>query len=183
MHDDLVEVPEFIDSGTTVIYTKGFDEFAADAGWAATLYLAGPSILNVAGAPSGSDFVFTLSAAQTAALLPGGYSWIERVSQGGQKFDADSGRLTVRPDVAAATTGSLETWESKTLTAIEAFLSGNLTAGVAGYSIAGRSIQYIPLTELLTLRGQLKRAVRAQQYPGRLTPEIRVCFSGVESER
>ena len=43
------------------------------------------------------------------------------------------------------------------INAIETVISGRITSDVENYSIAGRQITKIPLTELLVIRDRLKR--------------------------
>jgi len=49
------------------------------------------------------------------------------------------------------------------LNAIEAVLEGRITADVESYSIAGRSITKIPVSELLVLRSKYKAEVQSQE--------------------
>lgn len=47
--------------------------------------------------------------------------------------------------------------------AIESVLEGRASSDVESYSIAGRSITKIPISELLTLRAKYKAEVEAQE--------------------
>jgi len=43
------------------------------------------------------------------------------------------------------------------ISAIESFIAGRITSDVENYSIAGRQITKIPITELMDLKDRLKR--------------------------
>lgn len=181
MHDDLTEIPSIITGGTTVSWRRTYDEFSAGEGWSAKLYLAGASVFNKAATASGSDFIYTLTAAETSALLPGGYGWWERVSQGGLVYEAvEPGRLTIAPDPATATAGSMQAQEEKDLAAIRAFLSGNAT--VKNYTIGDRSLEYHDQAWLAQRASILEARIEARRHPGRIAREVRVCFGGLANE-
>ena len=54
------------------------------------------------------------------------------------------------------------------LAAIEAVLEGRITADIETYSIAGRQITKIPISELLTLRSKYKIEVQAEEDAERI---------------
>lgn len=178
MHLDLTEIPETITGGTSVTWRKTYGEFPADGGWTAKLYLAGASVFNKAATASGSDFVYALTNADTTALLPGVYSFWERVTQGGQSYDACTGRLTILADPATATAGSLQSYAEKTLAALLAFQAGNLTSGIRNYVIGDRSLEYYSPDEISKLIGVYRAQVEATKHPGKIAREVRVEFTG-----
>lgn len=69
----------------------------------------------------------------------------------------------------------LDTHAYRMVTAIEAVLEGKVTADVASYSIAGRSITKIPIVELIELREKYRKefenevlAFRGKKKPKRV---------------
>lgn len=181
--DFATALPEQIVAGTTVKVRRSYADCPASAGWTLTLFLNGAETFSKAFSASGDSFEITLTAAETAGLTPGNYQFIEQASKSGEKFipPGGSGVVAVMPDVTSATL--LQTWEEKTLAVVEAALTGRLTSGQEEYQIHGRAVKFIPASELLALRGSLRRAVEQQRTPGLALPEIRVAFTGVNYER
>ena len=57
---------------------------------------------------------------------------------------------------------------STMLTAIESVLEGRITSDIENYSIAGRQITKIPITELLVLRDRYKSEVQSEEEAARI---------------
>lgn len=176
------QIPDAFAAGTTVTYTRAYADYPANAGWGATLYLAGASLFSVAGSASGASFVYTLTAAQTALLTAGNYQWREVVSKGTEKYIADSGVVQIEPDITAATAGSMQTFEELELARVEEVLSGRTTGDVESYQVGNRAMTKIPHKELRAYRAELKRTIYAQRHPGTFGPPIRAIFTGVRNE-
>lgn len=174
----LTAMPDTLTAGTTVSYTRAVPDYPATDGWTLTLYLAGKSVLNVAATPSGSDYAVALTAAQTAGLAAGVYTWVERVTKGAEKHDVGRGVVAVLDDPSTATAGSQQSWEEKTLEVVEAALSGQMTSAIASYQIGNRAVAKIPARELWQIRNALKAAVAQQRNPGRFGRPILARFTG-----
>lgn len=170
-------MPATISSGTTVTYRRSLPDYPANQGWQLTVYLAGKSILNVAAVANGPDHDVTLTATQTAALAAGVYTWVERVVKGTEKYDVARAVVTVLADLAAATAGSLQSFEEKTLAVLEAAISGQLTDRVRSYQIFGRAVEKIPMDELRSLRNEFLAAVQ-QQKTGKVGRTLLGRFTG-----
>ncbi len=173
----LSDLPDNFHAGTTVTYSRAGGDYPANQGWSRDLYLAGASVLKVAGTASGADFLFTLDAASTAKLKAGTYQWKELATKAGEVRIADSGTVNVLFNIAAAGAGDAQSWEEATLAVVEDVLANRITADTQAYSIAGRAVTKIPVKELLELRVTLKRAVQAQKNPGVLGPQVLVRFT------
>lgn len=188
-HDTLTAIPEQIVAGTTVKFRRTYGHYPASAGWALSLYLAGASVLSENGVADGDSFNFTLTNAETGALTPGNYNWQERATLAGETYVADFGVLEVLPNLAAATAGSLQSFNAKLLAAVEASLNLRFGVGAASaidvveeYTIHGRSLKKFSTAELLDLRSRLRQIVRSEANPGRLGPKVLVTFTGVDQE-
>lgn len=174
--DTLVALPASISAGTTVTYRRTLADFPANGGWTLKLYLAGIGTANVTAAGDGADFVVTLSATVTAALAPGVYQYLERVTKAAEVHDVSRGSVNVAPDLTAATPGSAQSWEEKTLTVVEAKLSGRMGSGIDDYQIGSRLVRYIPIVDLMKMRAELKAQVAAQRNVGRAGRAVLVTF-------
>ena len=131
----------------------------------------------IAATASGASFSITLTAAITAGLAAGTYQWSERVTKSGESYDAASGLVVVQANIATAIAGDLQSWEEKALVVVDAALLGRLTSDQQAFSIAGRAVTKIPITELLSIRTSLVAAVRSQRTPGKFGTSVDFNFS------
>lgn len=156
-------------------YTRTVTDFPATS-WTLKLTLAGPKVLTVTAATSGTDFVVTLSATQTAALEAGAYVYVERVESGVERYDVERGAVTVTADPTLAGPGDLQSKEEKMLVVVEAAIDGTLASGMQSYQILGRAVSKIPIRELMELRSQLKAAIAARKS-GSISRPILIRFT------
>lgn len=187
MHENLTALPEQIVSGTAYDFTLTYAEFPANE-WTLKLLIAGPGFLSIDADVDGLSFAVALTNANTAGIPPGNYVWEYRVTKGGKSYVADSGVLEVLPNLAVATPGSLQSFNSKALAAVEAAISIRLGIGgtavdvIESYSVGSRNIMKMSLRDLYDLRASLRMAVRNEARPGRLGPQVRAAFTGVGAE-
>ena len=175
-----IQWPAAFVAGDTVNVSRSFQGYRSTDGWTLKVYLAGARVANATGTPQADGtWLITLSADTTSNLTPGTYQLLERVSNNaGEVYSVSSSTLQVVADPASATPGSLQTHEEKTLSVIEAALSGRLGADIEHYSIAGRSVSKIPIRELKELHGVYKAAVWRQKNPGMMGgPAMAVQFT------
>jgi hypothetical protein len=166
--NELSALPDCFAAGTTVSYRRSLSEYPATAGWELRLYLAGVSVLSELAAADGADHVVTLTAAETAPLGAGTYTWEERVSQGSEVHTVASGTVVVEPDIATATAGDLQSWEEKTLVIVEAALSDTLATADESYQIHGRAVSKYDKRELLKIRDSLLVRIQRRKRGGKL---------------
>lgn len=176
------QIPDSFAAGTTVDVTLSYASYPASGGWTAMLHLAGAALASVTGTATGKAFRFKLTAANSAPLPAGNYQWRVVVTDGTDKFIADSGVLLVQPNIETATAGSMQSFEERDLAVVEAILNGRMTTGMESYVIGNRQATLIPHKELRAYRAELKRAIYAQRNPGKFGPQVRVAFTGVRSE-
>src|SRR3954467_12562199 len=77
----------------------------ASAGWVLTYYfkkLDGLQNFSFAAAASGKQFSVARTAANTAALIAGDYSWVAIAVNGADAREVDSGKFTILPRYDAA---------------------------------------------------------------------------------
>lgn len=157
---DLTAVPTTLLAGDSYTLTLTTPDYPASAGWTLTFAVAGPSVDTWTSAASGDAHVITLPAADTAALLPGGYQSTLRASKGATVTTITRGTCAVEADVVTAAVGALETWAEKTLAIIEAVLANTATDAMKMYMIGGRQVMTHTLPELMALRAQLRTEVQ-----------------------
>lgn len=180
---DATALPRSFNAGSTVAYTRSEPDYPASAGWTMTLYLAGAVVLGPYEAqPDGDDYTIVISAASTSNAPAGQYRWEERVAKDDLVYPVAAGTVKVYANIAAATAGSALTWAEKALAAVDARLEGRLTSDIESFSIAGRSVSHIPITELVKLRASLSAQVAAQRNPNVFGSQVRAVFTGERNE-
>lgn len=95
--------------------------------------------------------------------------------------------INVEPSAASSPAGTFQTFEEKTLAAIEAVITarvngGSPSADIEAYHIAGRAVTKMSMTELLRLRGTYRSVVWRQQHPGKLSKPRKVEFNQESEE-
>lgn len=174
----LTALPDSFAAGTTVKLTVSLADYPANAGWSLDLILVGPGKLNVTSTASGTDHALELTALATKPLPAGSYTWAYRVSKGGEVYQVDGGQVIVTADVVAAGIGELQDPDEKQLAIVEGILTGRLTADTAeAYTIAGRSVNKIPVAELFKIRDKLRTIVARKRSGGSIGVQHVVTFT------
>ena len=159
--------PETFASGDTVKWTKSLGDYPATT-WTLLYSFRGPQAWSVTASASGTDYSVTISAATTANLQPGDYDWVGSVTSGSEKWTACSGKLTITQNLASVT-GEYDNRsdKKKLFDAICDLCSGRLVNGIDSYTIAGRSINKIPIEQLFVIRDRLAWEVKAEENKGK----------------
>jgi len=126
------------------------------------------SRIDLTATADGTDHLIDVSAATTATYDPGDYDWIAYVSDGTSRYTVARGRLTVKPDLAAADLYDSRSHARKVLEAVEAVLEKRATKDQASYSINGRSLARTPIADLLVLRDRYRAEVRREEAAERI---------------
>ncbi|QOR55228.1 MAG: hypothetical protein SHS37scaffold296_45 [Burkholderiales phage 68_11] len=156
-------------SWTDAAVTLPDGRVATSASWTLTYYLRGPAALDlVATADSSSpgNWKTALSAAASTALGAGLYRWSAAVAAGSERLTVGSGQLTLTDNLATVVAGAdARSAAQKALADCEAAMATfNKTGGkVRKYDIAGRSMEFQSLTELMQLHAFWKGKVLAEQ--------------------
>lgn len=86
------------------------------------------SFFDVTAAADGDEFAVTVAKASTAAYTVGSYDWIAVVESATERFEKDSGRIEVLPNLATAAAYDVRGFARKMVDAIEAVLLSRATA-------------------------------------------------------
>jgi hypothetical protein len=136
-------------------------------GWTLKYALRGPSSADVvAVAGAGVTWSSTLAAADSAKLTPGTYAWAAYVSKGAERLTVGGGQLAITADVSTLSAGyDPRTTAQQALEACEAAMATfNATGGkVKKYEIAGRTMEFQTIGELMQLHTFWKLKVTAEQ--------------------
>jgi hypothetical protein len=140
------------------------------ASWSLDYRFAGQTVLTASGVANtqGTGWTLTLTAAQTAQLLPGVYSFQAYVTKSTERYTVFEGTITVRQNLATTAAGyearsTARVW----LDQIEKALSDWSKDPYAEYEIAGRR-QVWRLEELLHLRSKAQWEVKREEKAERI---------------
>lgn len=164
-------------AGTTVSFLRSFSEYPA-TDWDYTLYLRGPSILDVVGEVDGEAFNVTISAEESAELKAGIYRYVERVeNEDGEIFEVGQGTVEVAADRSAAVAGAEQRsfarqMRDKIHAALLAFNSGSAAFTVQSFTIGNRQMVYRTHAELVTAMHYFDEAVRREEADERIAKGI-----------
>jgi hypothetical protein len=175
------QIPESFIAGDTVQWRYSPSNYHASDGWVLVYtFVNATTRKQITAAADGAAFIATLNAEDSAAWPPADYVWSAVVTRDGERYTVDTGRITVRPDIAAAPEGGFDARSParKVLEAIDAKLAGRASADqldVIEYHIGMRGLRR---TEdgLLKLRGMYAAAVWREENPGELCMSMGVSF-------
>lgn len=157
-------VPDELIAGDTWKWTREYADFPP-ATWVVTFYFEnGTAAWNIVATTSGSLFLATMTAAASAAIVPGVYAWFARATQGAESYvvPGESGWLTVLADPASAGMVDRRSYNRQLLDAINATLLGSATTDQMAMTIGGRSLQRRSLSELEDLKVKTERRVNQE---------------------
>ena len=153
----------------TYLITPGLDYIGTQidpATYVGNLYMRSATAglgLTLTGTNENGAYRFTADATATGALTPGKYTYQIIAKKSGDASMVESGEIQV---VAGATyTGTPAAFDNRSqnqidLDAVQACIRAIINGGaVSEYTVAGRSLKRMPMTELLQLESRLKAAV------------------------
>lgn len=178
-----MNIPARITAGDSVSWRE--ESFTLQGGavrvippaWGLSLSLRGPLAagVDVNATVDAGGWLFALTADQTSGFNTGPkalvWFWQLFAVNGVQRLTAATGKLRVRPNLAAiATTTTFDgrSEAEQTLGAIEAEIKARTEGGATlEYTIGQRSLKKEPLTALMELRKQYRQIVRLERRRGK----------------
>jgi len=120
----------------------------------------GQEPLSLEGTASGTDFVFTFTAEQSAALAPGRWNWAIRVAKDTTAKTVQIGETVIRPNPQAVAAPS---HAEKCLKLIEAALEERFVDVQESISIMGQDISKVSAAELHRLMNRYQAKVNNER--------------------
>ncbi len=158
--------PLKVNAGSTIQWQKALSNYPASEGWSLSYSFVSTvgNRFDVASAASGSDYLVTISAATSALIFPGVWTWQSYVTKASERFFVDDGQMEFLPDYSSQTT-TLDTRShaKKCLDLIMAAMEGRLPSGLESYNIGGVDIRMIGLVQLRALYDQYRADVIAEE--------------------
>lgn len=159
--------PASFRAGDTVKFTVEHADYSATDGWAILYTVNGPVKKTGISVSSGTSTTVTLSAANSAALTPGTYTWQITATKDGERYTVAAGVVSVTPDISTATT--LQSQDEKELGYLNAEIGARAQSDHTEYVIEGRSLKREPLVELLEWRDKLRARIKRRRQGGALS--------------
>jgi hypothetical protein len=178
-------IPSEIFAGDTFKWKVSLSDFPASSGWTLKYVFTngtdgeGP----FSATADGDDHQMTVSAATTSAWTAGAYTFVAYVEAGSDRVTIDEGAITVKADRSAGAAYDGRTHARTTLDAVEAVIENRATLDQMKYSIAGRSLDRMPVDDLLKFRAEYRKEVAQELREDRIkaglgvNSKIRVRFS------
>lgn len=163
--------PAQLRAGDTWKWNRSLADYSAPD-WTLKYRFKSPtSGFEITASAAGSDFSIVVAAATTTGFAAGRYEWTAWVEQGAEKYTVGGGLLEVLPDLRAgtATTGvDTRSHARKTLDNILAVLENRATLDQMSYTIAGRTLQRMPIGDLLKFKAHYETQVRSEEAADRI---------------
>jgi hypothetical protein len=161
--------PEKLTAGVTWKWKKTISDYPASE-WALTYYLRkdGASATSFSAAADGDSYLVTVAAATTAAYASGIYDFIGWVIKGTEKFEVFNSMIEVLPNPTNSSAYDPRSHARRVMELLEAAMEGRVPNGMESYSIGGRSISKIPLSQLRELWEKYKQDVVMEEQAERL---------------
>lgn len=141
-------------------------DYPATAGWTLTHKLmprVSGTVLSFNATAEGADYRSIVLAATTAAWDAGFYSWAAYVTKAAERYTVAQGETVIVGDPANTNALDGRTHSRKTLDAIEAVIEGRATKDQMAYTIGTRSLQRMPIKDLLLFRAQYRLEVQNEE--------------------
>lgn len=149
--------PTEVQAGNTLEWTKSLDDFPASA-WTLTYVVRSPTVIpqdsspfsSITATASGDDFAVTITAVTTAAWPAGTYWLLGYVSTvAGQRFEIYRGKLSILPDIQAATSFDGRTYWERLLDKIRDVIEQGVIRDTIRYTWNGVDVQIVTMEDAL----------------------------------
>lgn len=158
----MTSTPATITAGDSYTLTLTYSDYPASAGWVLAFAVAGPSVDSWTSTASGDAHVLTLTAAETAALIPGTYQTRLRAVRSGVVETIETGALTVAADLFAAQPGEYASYWESLKAAAESALTTLMSGGaVQMVTILGRQTMFRSPADCLKVIGVCESRIAA----------------------
>jgi hypothetical protein len=164
-----MNVPSKITKGVTLKWTESLSDYPASA-WTLTYTFISPTDKQtVIAVADGDDYEIHLGFGDTALFNTGRYDWQAFVDDGTDRYCVGSGTTQVIEDFASQPNYDGRSQLQQIVDAMDAYLLGNATDDQQQVRFNDREIRKYDRAELLQLRNQLKRELKAEQIENELS--------------
>lgn len=145
--------PATLVAGDTIAWTRELSDYPASTWTLAYRLINAANTIDITASADGDTHSVAVSAAVSATYQPGVYTWQAYVTAGAARYTVGSGRIEIKPDLAAQQGGFDTRSEARQI--LEALREGYKTMTLAGsghvfeYQIAGRVMRYHKPADIL----------------------------------
>ncbi len=174
MQIDTNEPLEFRAGDTVQWRREDLPDYPASA-WTLTYYFRNATHkFDKAATADADNFAVTFTAADTAALAAGRYTWIARVSDGaGQVFTVDEGAAVILVNLGLDAVAETRSFARRALEAIEAVMEGRAGRDQLKFQIgtgtSSRSLELLPVDQLIQWRTYFQEQVDNEDRANKAT--------------
>lgn len=152
--------PTSITAGDSVEWTEVLSDYPASAGWVLTYTLTPRGFTaqkqTITCTADALNHAAAITGAQSALFTPGEYEILGYVTLGSDRKTVLRDRITVNPDPASESATDYQTWLEKTITALEASITGVASAQYQSMTVMGKTLGVMSLKEKLDMRDRLR---------------------------
>lgn len=165
-----MNTPPFLIAGDTASWLIPAQGDKTSATFTLAFALRGTQALTVAGVAEGNGWRVTLTAAQTATLPPGDYSFATVITAGADRYTIEQGRMQVQANIAAQPVGfDGRSQAEKDLAAVQQEIRARVQGGASlNYTIGSRSLAKEPISALMALESKLKGDIAREKAAQRI---------------
>jgi len=174
-------IPSEITQGDSLNWTESESDYPASDGWVIGYNLVmATRRINFESTADGDNHSFDLTTTTTKLWYPGDYSWQRYVYDSTQRITLTHGNVEIKRNFL--TPGDERSHAQKTLDSILAVLENRATLDQEEYSISGRSLKRMSISDLLSFRdiyqAEVTREINAERIKNGLGTKqtIRVRF-------
>ena len=164
--------PSVIVAGDTLAWRREdlVMDYPASAGWAlAYKLLNAAGSLIISASADGDQFAISVAAATTANYTAGIYTWVATVTKGAERYQVDTGTLTVKPNLAALSSSDQRSAARKALEACDAALASyGAKAYLEEITIAGRRQIFRSPADFMAFRSKLQAEIAREDNAERI---------------
>lgn len=159
--------PSAVYAGDTIAWTKSLPDYPASQ-WTLTYALMRAGVAYTVTATANGDLhEVSVPASTSDDWTPGEYTWMATVTSGATRHTVESGAITIRANPQGASHDA-RSQVKRMLDAINALIEGRATSDVSSYSIGGRSLTKLSISELLTWKSKYEQWYAAEVAQNRL---------------
>ena len=168
---DAINIPKQIQAGDTITWTDSLGDYLASAGWSLKYQLAASNRYTYTSTEDGDDHTFTITAAVSAKLVAGIYSYQAYVVKAAEEYTIEKGTVEILINLRTQKSGIDPRSHVKiVLDSLEDVIEQRVTAGYAAQQIGGligRSVNLDDPTVLHNLWTKYKRLYKKEQQAER----------------
>ena len=147
-------------AGDTVKWTLSLSDYLPADGWVLSYAFVMSGDQQTVSATDNGDgsHLVTITAAESVDYKVGIYRWQAYVTKGAERYKVREGRVEVKPNFATQSSGyDGRSHVKKVLEALQSMIEGKATKDQMSYTIANRSIERMPVEDLIKWKNHYER--------------------------